>query len=302
MSMRLDQDLTNPTTIRMGTRTADGRTEVRLTPCLIDAEAQSLYGYHSCHYLASAISGMTGGWPLVTLMARPPGGQRDLHAHTGTITPDGRVLDIWGEYSSIEAFRARWEPQINGQVTTHAPITPGQAVELVTQPGETKRHGDLWWAHNPGMTPIHQHFARTVLRRHGLNHHLRPEARTGIDHIWVETRKNIVPEQSTPDATAAPKSTATTTFSGGSVMSTLAEQARHALSLANEKATYVQGALQQARLDLDDIIAQLSQVTDTAETVMQATAIYMQAKDNLEALQGLVSTAAAATDLHAGVL
>lgn len=85
-------------------------------------------------------------------------------------------------------------------------------------------------------------------------------------------------------------------------MSTLAEQARHALSLANEKATYVQGALQQARLDLDDIIAQLSQVTDTAETVMQATAIYMQAKDNLEALQGLVSTAAAATDLHAGVL
>ncbi|MEV5539196.1 hypothetical protein AB0L13_20250 [Saccharopolyspora shandongensis] len=245
---------------------------------------------------------MTGGWPLVTLMTRLPGGQRDLHAHTGTITPDGRVIDIWGEYPSVEAFRSRWEPRINGQVTTHAPITPGQAVELVTQPGEDDHRGDLWWTHNRDMTPCHQHFAREVLRRHGLLGHLKPEARTDRDRMQFETEKNTAAERSTQDPNPAPKSTATTTFSGGSVMSTIAEQARNALNIANEKATFVQGALQQAGLDIADIIAQLAQVTADAESVQQASGMYQQAKSDLEQLQGLINSAVNTTQQYAGVL
>ncbi|MEU6263897.1 hypothetical protein [Saccharopolyspora shandongensis] len=285
-------------TIDMGTPTADGRSQLRVTPGVIDGDAQSLYGYHSCHSLASAISVMTGGWPLVTLMTRLPGGQRDQHAHTGTITPDGRVIDIWGEYPSVEAFQSHWEPRINGQMTTHAPITPGQAIELVTQPGEDDHRGDLWWTHHRDMTPCHQHFAREVLRRHGLLGHLKPEARTDRDR--TQTEKNIAAERSTQDP--APKSTASTTFSGGSAMSTLAEQARNALNIANEKATYVQRALQQAGLDIDDIIAQLSQVTTDAESVQQASGMYQQAKSDVEQLQGLINSAVDTTQQYAGVL
>ncbi|MEU6263896.1 hypothetical protein [Saccharopolyspora shandongensis] len=88
-------------------------------------------------------------------------------------------------------------------------------------------------------------------------------------------------------------------ISGGSAMSTLAEQARNALNIANEKADFVRGALQQAGLDIDDIIAQLSQVTTDAESVQQASGIYQQAKSSLEQLQGLINSAVDTTQQYA---
>ncbi|MEU6264845.1 hypothetical protein [Saccharopolyspora shandongensis] len=88
-------------------------------------------------------------------------------------------------------------------------------------------------------------------------------------------------------------------ISGGSAMSTLAEQARNALNIANEKADFVRGALQQAGLDIDDIIAQLSQVTTAAESVQQASGIYQQAKSSLEQLQGLINSAVDTTQQYA---
>ncbi|MEV0698619.1 hypothetical protein AB0I53_11980 [Saccharopolyspora sp. NPDC050389] len=125
------------------------------------------------------------------------------------------------------------------------------------------------------------------------------EFRSVVDAVDRRTVPDPRPAQG-PSKPSNPSSIAP--ISGGTAMSTLAEQARTALSLANEKATYVQGALQQAGLDIDDIIAQLAQVTTDAETVQQASGIYQQAKADLEQLQSLINSAVDTTQQYAGVL
>ncbi|MEV0698618.1 hypothetical protein AB0I53_11975 [Saccharopolyspora sp. NPDC050389] len=126
--------------------------------------------------------------------------------------------------------------------------------------------------------------------------------RAVIGEVDDRRRRSSAPSTAQPPARPSAPTTNTAPISGGSVMSTLAEQARNALNIANEKADFVRGALQQAGLDIDDIIAQLAQVTTDAETVQQASGIYQQAKADLEKLQGLVNTAIDTTQQHAGVL
>ncbi|MEV5539195.1 hypothetical protein AB0L13_20245 [Saccharopolyspora shandongensis] len=134
--------------------------------------------------------------------------------------------------------------------------------------------------------------ARAVLAKGQLNRDQIREAMNTAGHPSRPPEPVVQPSKSSkPNRIAS--------ISGGSVMSTIAEQARNALNIANEKATFVQGALQQAGLDIADIIAQLSLVTTDAESVQQAAGIYQQAKSSLEQLQGLVNSAVDTTQQYA---
>lgn len=78
-------------------------------------------------------------------------------------------------------------------------------------------------------------------------------------------------------------------------MSTISE-IRGAMAASNETAGYVRGALHQAGLDVDQIVAQLSHVAADSNqaAVQEALGVYQQIKDDLEALQGRINHA---TDL-----
>ncbi|KAA5829562.1 hypothetical protein F1721_24920 [Saccharopolyspora hirsuta] len=283
MSIRLDQDITAPTTVTMTTPTADGRLSIHLKPGQINADAQSLYGYHSCHYLASAISSMTGGWFLVTMTARPFGGDRDVHAHTGTITPAGRVIDVWREYPSVDAFRDYWKQRIVGAdfLKVHAPVTPGQAIELVRQPGDTGTfRGNQWWTENPSMNPIHQHFARLVLEERGLAHHLLPQARPAR-------------QQTAPSPARAASATNATPSSGRTSLMGIGE-IRQAVAISGKMANFARTALREARQQFEEIVSQLAAIgvdTSSQEGPKQALATYSQLRDQLDGFQGQIDTA-----------
>lgn len=80
------------------------------------------------------------------------------------------------------------------------------------------------------------------------------------------------------------------------------EQATATLAAANERASYIRGALAQASMDIQENAAQIGMVSDEAQTLSEVSAIYRQAMDQLSQVQGLIEHASTATETYAASL
>lgn len=78
-----------------------------------------------------------------------------------------------------------------------------------------------------------------------------------------------------------------------------AAQARAALADADERAGYVRGALAQARMDLEEVTAQISTVSHEAQSLTEATGRYQQAADQLTEINHLLFRATELTKTYA---
>lgn len=67
-----------------------------------------------------------------------------------------------------------------------------------------------------------------------------------------------------------------------------AAQARAALADTVERAGYLMGALAQARIDLDEIVAQINTVSHDAQSLTEVTGCYQQARDQLDEVTHLL--------------
>ncbi|TDD01288.1 hypothetical protein E1181_25630 [Saccharopolyspora terrae] len=101
-----------------------------------------------------------------------------------------------------------------------------------------------------------------------------------------------------PAAVAGGTSTPNT---GGTGMS-FTEQATATLSAANERAGYIRGALQQASMDIQENAAQIGMVSSEAQTLAEVSAVYRQAMEQLEQVQGLIEHASTVTETYAASL
>jgi hypothetical protein len=259
---RLDWDIsaTGTVTVNMDIPTSNGYDQVVLRPNQIDDQAQALYGYHSCHFLASAISCMTGDWPLVTVTGCPPGADQPRHIHTAVVAPDGRVLDIFGASASVQDWYASWADRVGFPLTLHDRLRSEDIPEVVTKPGASDLpRGRLWWVQDSGgndtMSAVHLHFARAVLRQHGYDQHLPRQSRSAGDGPQAQ---RSVPACPPPSPTSPLSST-----SGGSVMGI--EEVRNAVQQAQQDGTQILGSVQQAISDTGHIRALLAQAFTGSE-------------------------------------
>ncbi len=150
---------------------AGGRTEFTVVAGNITDDEQEFFGRCYCHWLAAAIHSITG-WDLVTIDYRPTGSTEWAPAHTGALTPDGVVLDIFGQ-AGIAAVRERYA--VNGAESRHRIVAgPDMPGDVITDAGDLR--GDhLWWTRmfdDPGLQGVVLHFARLLLRRHGYGDHI----------------------------------------------------------------------------------------------------------------------------------
>jgi hypothetical protein len=284
-------DFTGYVDLRLTDPTPEGRTEFTLTSEQIDTDAESFFGRGFCHWLAGAVHCLTG-WDLITFDRQMPDGSWQP-AHTGVATPNGTVLDIFGEHPR-DRVAQRYANDGTYKVRTR--IVPNEAMPGDVITGIDDLRGDqFWWArtHFRGpLTAVVTHFARTLVHRHGYGWHLR------------RTTPSQPHNGSSSAATAPhrPHTTTATPSSGGTAVSTFAEQALTTLSLANQKAEYVRGAVAQAGLDIDEVLTMLGQVSQDAETVTNAMSIWRQAKEQLEQMHGLFDSATESADQYAAQL
>lgn len=80
------------------------------------------------------------------------------------------------------------------------------------------------------------------------------------------------------------------------------EQATATLAAANERASYIRAALQQAAMDIEENAAQVSMVSTEAQTLTEVSTMYRQAMDQLEQVKGLIEHASTATETYAASL
>lgn len=253
---------------------AGGRREFRLTANRLDAEVQEFFGRGFCHWLAGAIHCLTG-WELITYDRQRPSGEWKA-VHTAVLTPTGRVLDIYGEFSPKEIVQ-RYErggcPVRTRKVANEH--MPGEVIDHV----DDLRGDPFWWARTwfkaPEWTGVVTHFARVLLDRHGHSHHI-----TNGAHLHQRQRPQ--PAQSTPSpATQPPASPTTPTTPGGG--NTMIEQVRQAIALSTDKAQTIAGMLQQATTEADEIQALLAQVLQgsTSAEAQQVLGVFAQLTDQL---------------------
>jgi hypothetical protein len=99
-------------------RVSDPRGDRVLTEGVVDKSARFVFKHGFCLQLAVAVSERTG-WPIISAgLADPTEADyvNDRAAHTGVLTPDGRVLDIDGAHDR-ERWIARFGPDAISQVT-----------------------------------------------------------------------------------------------------------------------------------------------------------------------------------------
>ncbi|NIH85768.1 hypothetical protein [Amycolatopsis granulosa] len=271
--------------------TSAGSERLTLTAGQIGPQEEEFFGQSQCHWLAAAMSCMTG-WDLVGVKLRYP--DRGWTAvHTAVITPDGAVLDIYGRHHSLDAF-AEWyrkltvldvavrrmprEELFHGHLTSTDP-------SLIDDP--------LWWTRTSsdrGMTAVYQHYARLVLTKagHQVPEHCRPAAKPAAN------------EKRTPPPTS---STTTTTTGGTPAMSSI-DEIRAVLASSNEQAEGVLAALAQASQTTTEIQGRLHQVAAASSQapVHEAMGLYAQITENVSQLMGLVSAARSAVESYAANL
>lgn len=152
--------------------TPEGRQEFTLLSGRIDHDAESYFGRGFCHWLAGAISSITG-WDLFTVDYRTLDQPGWVPAHSGVLTPAGTVLDIFGEHTRQDVCdRYLHEGADTRPRVVASPNMPGDVITDV----DHLRGDHLWWARSWFTTPQLQgmllHFARLLLTRHGYGHHI----------------------------------------------------------------------------------------------------------------------------------
>ncbi|MGH8964911.1 MAG: hypothetical protein ACRDXB_06225, partial [Actinomycetes bacterium] len=147
--------------------THHGHSRLVLTPNTIDWQAEELLGWCQCHRLAGALHSLTG-WDVVTVDARIEWeGRSWWPAHSAVLTPDGRVLDIFGLHTLDEAeerYRQLHETPVRHRILA-GHLMPGDVVI-----GIDRLRGDPnWWAADGSIEWLGavNHFARLLLRRNG---------------------------------------------------------------------------------------------------------------------------------------
>ncbi|MGW4829755.1 hypothetical protein ACWEOG_19385 [Amycolatopsis japonica] len=181
------------------TPTPEGRSTFTLTAGVIDDDVEAMFGRGYCHWLAGAIHALTG-WDLVTVDTRARRGEWQP-AHTAVRTPDGRLLDIFGEHTK-DALFANY---LKGEVyearmrTVKVENFPGDVLTDIDE----LRGNPHWWARM--FTGPYQgvllHYARLLLRNHGHSEHIRPAGIPG--------RATDRDRRATSVATPRPSSTST---------------------------------------------------------------------------------------------
>lgn len=288
----MDLQLENPT--------PEGRKFFTLTSGDIDYDAEAFFGRGYCHWLAGAIHSLTG-FELITYDYRPAEGSW-APAHTAVKTPNGTVLDIFGDHDPSEVV-CRYEQDGHFEVRTRCVPTERFCGEVIT--GADENRGDpMWWAKGmfgrQDFLVLVTHFARVLLVKHGYGSYLRYEetpsaadVRTAPDLVrsereWREQQKkeNRIKRWSERAATA-----------GGSGMS-LTEQARAQLAQSLEKAEYIRGALRQATLDSEGNAELVSQVSTESQSLIEAAGCWRQINQQLTELHGLIDRATELTESY----
>lgn len=158
--------------------TPDGRRSFILHSGRIDDDAESYFGRGYCHWLAGAIHSITG-WPVFTVDVRLVGNTHWQPVHSGVLTPNGTVLDIFGDNTS-QAVRDRHRESAVADVRSRIVAGPNVPGDVVSG-SEHLRGNHLWWTHQyctPVLQALVLHFARLLLTRHGYGHHIPAAART----------------------------------------------------------------------------------------------------------------------------
>lgn len=123
-----------------------GQTCFRLTPGVIDDDAEEFFGHGHCGMLAGALHEQSGGWPIAVIT------RGDFWCHAGVITPDRRFLDIYGPRTQNQA-RLSYQ---------------GTNLFIPTRQ-EAEAKSGVWtkgWDHNltPSSADLFRDFADTLIR------------------------------------------------------------------------------------------------------------------------------------------
>ncbi|GAA3554430.1 hypothetical protein GCM10022222_42590 [Amycolatopsis ultiminotia] len=264
--------------------TPNGRWQFELTAGRIDQDAEDFFGRGYCHWLAGAIHSMTG-WELATVDSSGPDGWEP--AHTAVVTPNGSLLDIFGERTA-DVVRA--DHNQGGRVETRV-----RDVSSVHMPGDVitgiddLRGDPLWWANMFGdddSRSVLLHYARLVLRQNGYGEDIAESA-------LESTATSVDPAPSHhPSTSTAPSTTTSPGTGGGATMSSI-EEIRAFLFGSNEKATGLQGLLAQAAAEAQDVTAGIQTAAQGSANpaIQEAVSIYAQITAAVEQAIGMVTVA-----------
>ncbi len=182
--------------------TADGRRSFTIHSGHIDDDAESYFGRGYCHWLAGAIHSITG-WPVVTVDVRLTGYANWRPVHSGVLTPNGTVLDIFGDNTRQTVCARHLEPVV---AETRSRIVAGPNVPGDVLSGIDHLRGNhLWWTHQyctPELQALLLHFARLVLTRHGYGHHIPAAARSRRTDTTAAPQRQPPTDHPTPRGSA----------------------------------------------------------------------------------------------------
>ncbi|WP_435061908.1 hypothetical protein [Amycolatopsis thermoflava] len=273
--------------------TSAGSETLTLTSGQIGPQEEEFFGQSHCHWLAAAMSCMTG-WELVGVKLYYPD-QGWTAVHTAVATPDGAVLDIYGRHDSLDAFAERYRRLTGLEVEVRRLPREDLFHDHLTSTDPSLIDDPLWWTRTDPdrrMPALYQHYARLVLTKAGYEvpEHCRPAPKPDAN------------EKHTP----APSGTTatTTTPAGGTPAMSSIEEIRAVLAGSNEQAEGVLGALTQASQAAAEIQGRLDSVAggSSQAPVQEALGLYAELRDTVDRLVGMVTAARTAVETYAASL
>ena len=287
---RLDGDFEGTAELHIDGGTSAGSETLTLTSGQIGPHEEEFFGQSHCHWLAAAMSCMTG-WELVGVKLYYPG-QGWTAVHTAVATPDGAVLDIYGRHDSLDAFAERYRKLTGLEVEVRRLPREDLFHDHLTSTDPSLIDDPLWWTRTDPdrrMPALYQHYARLVLTKAGYEvpEHCRPAPK---------------PDPNEKHNLALPNS-ATTTTGGVPTVSSI-DEIRAVLASSNEQAEGVLAALAQASQTANEIQGRLHQVAAASNQAAahEAMGLYAQITENVSQLMGLVSAARSAVESYAAGL
>lgn len=167
----LTAQLFNPLDIALVKPNSRGIQQVRLTPGVLDQDADEYLGRHYCHWLAAAMATLTG-WPHVVVIETVRNG-RTIPAHSAALAPGGAMLDVFGTELDATVLEQRYSP-------TNDEAATSRIVAVENMPGDVfprrdHRGNRLWWvaAAHDRTGVVFVHFAHLLLQRYGYADHIR---------------------------------------------------------------------------------------------------------------------------------
>lgn len=154
-------DFTGQIQILLENATYGGHHEVILTANTIDWQVTEFLGGHQCHRLAGALNFLTG-WDIVTFDVFLGGTWTPTHS--GVVTPNGDVLDIYG-CTKLAAVKRKYRRDNSCPVRSRIVAVDLMPGDVLT--GIDYLRGDrLWWAAEGPieMLAVLMHFARLLVR------------------------------------------------------------------------------------------------------------------------------------------